>query len=76
MDLWDVPDWGEPSEAIAYPSLQAAGKVGRKAHRKEEELLERLISGTVKLGQQGSVDLGGALGPLMDQGYLQVLCQN
>ena len=59
MDRWDVPDWDQPSEAIGYPSLQAASKVGRKANRKEEELLERLIRGTVKFGQRGTIGSGG-----------------
>ena len=54
MDLWEVPEWGiETLDAIAYPSLQAAGQVGRKFGKhnkgKEETVLERLIQGTVRL---------------------------
>ena len=57
MDLWEVPEWGSDApEAIAYPSLQAAGKVGRQSgkqsRRKEETVLERLIQGTVRLSKE------------------------
>ena len=56
MDLWEVPEWGSDApESSMYPSLQAAGKIGRQAgkqsKRKEETVLDRLIQGTVRLSK-------------------------
>lgn len=52
VDSLDVPDWDFASSAsVAYPSLEAAGKIqARHPRRDEKRLLQKLIEGTVRLG--------------------------
>ena len=52
LDALDVPDWDFASSAsVMYPSLEAAGKIqARNPKRDEKRLLQKLIEGTVRLG--------------------------